>query len=73
MKHIAHPLIGDATHGKGPLNRAVADLLGLQRLWLHAARLEIEHPAGGGILTIEAPSGPEWQVWARHEVSNVGS
>ncbi|MFA9201316.1 MAG: hypothetical protein ACEQR8_09060, partial [Cypionkella sp.] len=23
MKHIAHPIIGDATHGKGPLNRAV--------------------------------------------------
>ena len=31
-KHIAHPIIGDATHGKGPLNRAVAGHLGVQRL-----------------------------------------
>ena len=40
MKHIAHPLLGDATHGKGPLNRAVAEHLGLNRLWLHASGLE---------------------------------
>jgi tRNA pseudouridine65 synthase len=68
MKHLAHPLIGDATHGKGPLNRAVAGLLGLQRLWLHALRLEIEHPADGHMLRIEAPLGPEWQAWAQHAV-----
>ena len=36
LKHIAHPILGDATHGKGPLNRDVAAHLGLQRLWLHA-------------------------------------
>jgi tRNA pseudouridine65 synthase len=40
MKHIAHPILGDATHGKGPLNRAVAEHLGLNRLWLHASCLE---------------------------------
>ncbi|GAA4413594.1 pseudouridine synthase [Quisquiliibacterium transsilvanicum] len=68
MKHIAHPLIGDATHGKGRLNRALAGLLGLQRLWLHALRLEIEHPADGRMLRIEAPLGPEWQAWAQHAV-----
>jgi tRNA pseudouridine65 synthase len=36
FKHIAHPLVGDTTHGKGPHNRAVAAWLGLDRLWLHA-------------------------------------
>lgn len=36
FKHIAHPLIGDTTHGKGEHNRAVAQWLGVQRLWLHA-------------------------------------
>jgi tRNA pseudouridine65 synthase len=41
MKHIAHPIIGDATHGKGPLNRSVAQHLGWSRLWLHASALEI--------------------------------
>lgn len=64
LKHIAHPIIGDATHGKGPLNRAVADLLGLQRLWLHAGRLELTHPVTGQPLLIEAPLGEEWARWA---------
>lgn len=63
MKHIAHPIIGDATHGKGPLNRALAELLGLQRLWLHAGRLELAHPVTGQPLVIEAPLGEEWARW----------
>ena len=63
MKHIAHPILGDATHGKGPLNRAVASHLGLQRLWLHAARLVLTHPVTGEPLTIESPTGPEWALW----------
>lgn len=64
MKHIAHPIIGDATHGKGPLNRALAELLGLQRLWLHAGRLELTHPVTGQPLLIEAALGEEWARWA---------
>ena len=63
LKHIAHPILGDATHGKGPLNRAVAALLGLQRLWLHALRLELEHPATGQRLCIETAPGDEWALW----------
>jgi tRNA pseudouridine65 synthase len=55
FKHIAHPLVGDTTHGKGAHNRAVAAWLGVSRLWLHAARVEL--PGG---LRIEAPCGPEW-------------
>ena len=63
MKHIAHPIMGDATHGKGPLNRAVADLIGLQRLWLHAARLQLIHPMSGQPLVIDAPLPDEWRLW----------
>jgi tRNA pseudouridine65 synthase len=63
MKHIAHPIIGDATHGKGPLNRAVADLVGLQRLWLHATRLQLAHPVSAQPLVIEAPLPAEWGLW----------
>lgn len=54
FKHLAHPLVGDATHGKGAHNRAVAQWLGVQRLWLHAERLEF------GGLAISTPPGPEW-------------
>jgi len=68
LKHIAHPIVGDATHGKGPLNRAVAGLLGGQRLWLHALRLELPHPLGGEPLCLEAPPGEEWGDWATWQV-----
>ncbi len=60
MSHIAHPIIGDATHGKGPLNRAVSAFLGVQRLWLHGLELQIEHPATGAQLQLQAPLGVEW-------------
>ena len=63
-KHMAHPIIGDATHGKGPLNRALAGWLGLQRLWLHAAELSLTHPHSGQPLSITAEPGPEWARWA---------
>ena len=63
MKHIAHPIMGDATHGKGPLNRAVADLIGPQRLWLHAERLQLAHPVKAEPLIIDAPLPAEWELW----------
>jgi tRNA pseudouridine65 synthase len=67
LKHIAHPIIGDATHGKGPLNRSVAGLLGVQRLWLHALRLELVHPVTGQPLAIEGMPGEEWARWRPFE------
>lgn len=63
MKHIAHPIIGDATHGKGPLNRALADWLGTRRLWLHATQLALRHPVTSEPLRLHAPPGPEWSRW----------
>lgn len=48
LKHLAHPIIGDATHGKGAHNRWWAQRLGVQRLWLHAASLSLPHPHRDG-------------------------
>lgn len=48
LKHLAHPIIGDATHGKGAHNRWWAERLGVQRLWLHAASLSLPHPQREG-------------------------
>ena len=62
LKPIAHPILGDATHGKGPLNRAVAAHLGVQRLWLHAHRLALQHPVLGTPLALEAPLAANWPV-----------
>jgi tRNA pseudouridine65 synthase len=60
LKHLSHPIVGDATHGKGPLNRAVAQYLGLQRLWLHAWQLSFDHPHTGQRLSLCAPPGEAW-------------
>lgn len=62
LKQLAHPIVGDATHGKGPHNRAVAAWLGISRLWLHAAGLELPHPADGRPMRFEAPPGPDWDT-----------
>ena len=56
FKHIAHPLVGDTTHGKGAHNRAVAAWLGTQRLWLHCERMEL-----AGNVSVRAAAGPEWE------------
>lgn len=71
MKHIAHPIMGDATHGKGPLNRAVAEHLGVGRLWLHACTLKLSHPVSRAALAVQAPMPPEWICWS--ESHNPGT
>jgi tRNA pseudouridine65 synthase len=60
LKHIAHPIVGDSTHGKGSHNRAVAAWLGVQRLWLHASLIELSVLDGRGGLRVEAAPGQEW-------------
>lgn len=55
LKHIAHPIIGDATHGKGAHNRWWAQQLGQQRLWLHAASLQFVQPLSGQQLNLVSP------------------
>lgn len=72
FKHLGHPLIGDSTHGKGPLNRAVARHLGLARLWLHAEQLRFMHPITGLPVTLMAPPGPEWASWQSAPASAQG-
>lgn len=61
FKHLAHPVIGDSTHGKGAHNRAVAGWLGVQRLWLHATTLIVPACDGRPSMRFEAVTGDEWQ------------
>ncbi len=54
LKHIAHPIIGDSTFGRGAHNRYFASAFGADRMLLHCARLTFPHP-DGGTLTVNAP------------------
>lgn len=61
MKHISHPIIGDANHGRGRHNRYFAERFGEGRLMLAATRMEFAHPASGEPLVIEADPEPSFQ------------
>lgn len=54
MKHISHPIIGDATHGKGRHNRLFQTLFGHQRLLLAATGMRLAHPLSGQTLRLQA-------------------
>ena len=55
LKHISHPIIGDAKHGKGNHNRFFAHTFNAPRLLLAATELTFSHPVSGQTLAITAP------------------
>jgi tRNA pseudouridine65 synthase len=55
LKHLGHPVVGDANWGRGDLNRAVRERFGLARLALHCAGLALVHPFTGEPLRLRAP------------------
>lgn len=66
LKHAAHPIVGDGTHGDLRHNRFWRDAFGVQRLMLVAARLQLTHPLTGAPLDFVAPPDPELSaVWGR--------
>jgi tRNA pseudouridine65 synthase len=54
MKHISHPIIGDANHGRGRHNRYFAERFGFGRLMLAAVGISFIHPATGALLELGA-------------------
>lgn len=74
LKHIAHPIIGDATYGKGRHNRLFQELFGCHRMLLACTKMRLMHPVSGRPLILEAPPAPDfaevldklgWGVYAR--------
>lgn len=54
MKHIGHPIIGDAKHGKGVHNRFMAAQYDCPRLLLACTDLSLTHPVSGRRLDLHA-------------------
>ena len=60
LSHLGFPIVGDDKYGNFPLNRMlVGD--GLNRMFLHAAKLAFIHPAKGGEVVFDAPLPAELQ------------
>ena len=54
LKHISHPIIGDATYGKSGHNRLFHSVLGCRRLLLACVELQLAHPVTGERLVCTA-------------------
>jgi 23S rRNA pseudouridine955/2504/2580 synthase len=54
LAHLGHPIAGDDKYGDFPLNKELARG-GLKRMFLHAFKAVIVHPATGAVLELEAP------------------
>ena len=52
LKAAGHPVVGDRIYGP---NRKLAAALGLDRPFLHAARLSFEHPSTGALIELDDP------------------
>ncbi|RCS58723.1 pseudouridylate synthase [Parvibium lacunae] len=55
MKHIAHPIIGDATHGKGIHNRYFKQTYDCGRLLLACVKIAFIHPLTAQPCQVRAP------------------
>ena len=65
LKHLAHPIVGDSTYGKGRHNRLFQELFACQRMLLACTALRFAHPASGAPLHLEAaPDGDFARVLA---------
>jgi 23S rRNA (uracil1939-C5)-methyltransferase len=51
---IEHPVLGDARYGHASTNRHMLERHGLDRTFLHSARLVVTHPSTGKRLVIES-------------------
>ena len=59
--HLGHPVLGDTKYGDAEANRGMR-LLGLRRLFLHAAALSFPRPGHPGPFRISAPLPQELQA-----------
>ena len=66
--HLAsqgHPIAGDDKYGNFDLNRSLQKQ-GLKRMFLHAWRLQFNHPAGGERIELMSALPPELRKFADH-------
>lgn len=59
LQAVGHPAAGDRRYGDFSFNRLARARWGLSRMFLHAWKLDMPHPAGGPPLALEAPLPPE--------------
>lgn len=61
LKHLAHPIIGDAKHGKSIHNRFFQSEYQCHRLMLACVEMRLRHPVKGEALVLRADPGEEFE------------
>jgi 23S rRNA pseudouridine955/2504/2580 synthase len=69
LAHLGHPLCGDDKYGDFPLNKAL-QRQGLGRMFLHAGKLEFDHPITGERLRLAAELPEDLKDFLRRLESN---
>jgi tRNA pseudouridine65 synthase len=64
LKHIAHPIVGDTTHGKGSHNRFFRERYGCARLLLACVGMRLRHPDDGRPFELVAAPGDDYAALA---------
>lgn len=59
LAHVGSPIVGDDEYGSREKNRHALEKLGLGRQFLHAARLQFDHPLTRQGLDLRAPLWPD--------------
>lgn len=62
LKHISHPIIGDATYGKGRHNRMFQREFDCSRMLLACLELRLHHPVTGEPLIIATPPSADFSA-----------
>jgi 23S rRNA pseudouridine955/2504/2580 synthase len=66
LAHLGFPIAGDDKYGDFALNKQLAKIKcepSLQRMFLHASRVDVEHPLSGERMEIEAPLAGDLQAF----------
>jgi tRNA pseudouridine65 synthase len=65
LKHVAHPIVGDATYGVGRHNRMFAERYGVSRLLLAAVGLAFVHPVSAAPVRLATRPGEDFERLAQ--------
>jgi 23S rRNA pseudouridine955/2504/2580 synthase len=63
---LGHPIVGDDRYGQDEINRKFKER-GYKRMFLHAEKLQFQHPVTGAPLTILAPLPQQLEDLLKHE------
>lgn len=67
LNHFRHPIIGDRPHGCNKQNKFLKEKFDISTMYLHALKVEFNHPISGKPMVLKAPLSEEFRL-AKEEI-----